>query len=532
MCYAGGPYCYGVAKKRMETLEAELTAGVSEDRREAAVKEFLQARLEYYGTRKGQAELTNQMLEANDNRPLLNNLTQLKSEASLLRRKQVKEAQARGEKDDKDHALETSEEAQEQDFLERKPEDDPERPTYNIPADRMEEAQHRIDKANRKLERNGIEERFTIDVEYYYLADKDGHGMPSRTKYARIVMNKPSISHEGYSFLAVVDREQDKLVTRVMPGNELQGWKPDSMKCEHCGKVRSRNKSYLIKTPEGDTKQVGSSCITPYLGVRPQGLWALGYEMAEEKDTDDLYGDDMRGRRSGGSELPVDDTLSYALAMTNGGQDYVSKSRAEYSGDKATANRFNDIMYSDRKLKPHEKEERKRIHELAKEYRENGEVTKLKKLIEEQPGGTDYIENLKTVASNRWVSNKSTALLLSSVTLLKRQRKREQIEKSKPKFTPGFAGEPGASMKGRKAKVISNTIRRTANRYSYHGEDIERSQIVFEDEEGHQMVWWASKAFEDIEAGQEVTFSGGTVKKHDEYRGTDQTVLTRLKFSD
>jgi hypothetical protein len=43
------------------------------------------------------------------------------------------------------------------------------------------------------------------------------------------------------------------------------------------------------------------------------------------------------------------------------------------------------------------------------------------------------------------------------------------------------------------------------------------------------LIWWASKRIE-VEEGKEITFTGGSVKSHNHYNGTDQTTLTRVKF--
>ena len=49
----------------------------------------------------------------------------------------------------------------------------------------------------------------------------------------------------------------------------------------------------------------------------------------------------------------------------------------------------------------------------------------------------------------------------------------------------------------------------------------------FVDTEGHTLTWFASRE-QDFEPGEEYTVVG-TIKKHDEYNGWAQTVITRVK---
>lgn len=61
--------------------------------------------------------------------------------------------------------------------------------------------------------------------------------------------------------------------------------------------------------------------------------------------------------------------------------------------------------------------------------------------------------------------------------------------------------------------------------YTYSGET--NYIYTFEDEGGNVMIW-KTQSWQDIETGQTYMLKG-TVKAHDEYKGTKQTVLTRCK---
>jgi len=61
--------------------------------------------------------------------------------------------------------------------------------------------------------------------------------------------------------------------------------------------------------------------------------------------------------------------------------------------------------------------------------------------------------------------------------------------------------------------------------------DYGTKQLVrMEDEQGHMIIWWNSSQHR-MEQGKQYTITGGTIKKHDEFRGVKQTVLTRAKLT-
>src|SRR5699024_5580480 len=169
--------------------------------------------------------------------------------------------------------------------------DDLRRRTVTIPTDRVELAERAIETANRRLEREGIEERFTVDrtdtvkrrdpspYELERGFAKPGEIIETRT--TELVLNRPTIGRDGWQFDAALDRVPgtDSFTMRSA-GREFGGWRPEPGRCDHCGQFRDRNKTYLVSNPEtGETMQVGSSCVQSFLGVKPEGLWSLQYDL-------------------------------------------------------------------------------------------------------------------------------------------------------------------------------------------------------------------------------------------------------------
>ena len=74
---------------------------------------------------------------------------------------------------------------------------------YTIPMHNMEAFCERVDKANRKLERAGIDERFTMTYTPEIRQEEDG----SYTQVASVEMNQPVISHGDFQFLAYHEKQ-------------------------------------------------------------------------------------------------------------------------------------------------------------------------------------------------------------------------------------------------------------------------------------------------------------------------------------
>ena len=63
---------------------------------------------------------------------------------------------------------------------------------------------------------------------------------------------------------------------------------------------------------------------------------------------------------------------------------------------------------------------------------------------------------------------------------------------------------------------------------SYYGV---KTLVVFEDEPGNLLNWWASCNVDHLEEGDVVTIKA-TVKEHGDYKGTAQTIIKRVKVEE
>jgi hypothetical protein len=132
---------------------------------------------------------------------------------------------------------------------------------------------------------------------------------------------------------------------------------------------------------------------------------------------------------------------------------------------------------------------------------------------------SDYISNLHKAINAGAISPKRIGLVASAVYAHQRYQERLQAD-NKP-----VCNEHLGQIKDR-LKGLTATVERVRHTEGYYGST---SIITLRTPAGHIVVWFAT-GYHDPAIG-EVWNLDGTVKKHDEFNGTCQTVLTRVKYS-
>jgi hypothetical protein len=378
----------------------------------------------------------------------------------------------------------------------------------NVLASRFEEAEKRIDTANRKLARAGLTERFTYTTEDYVETDKNGNMYQMKKLY----LSHPTIQHEGWSFVATVDKtgDENSLITRTLPSQELNGYRPDKFQCDHCGSNRKRNSTYLLRNEEGEYKQVGSNCLEPFLGTKPKALWTLQYEPEEDDNLVD------RGKRQPGgadSLMPTKDVVAAALLVSNNGDSYVSRSNAMEYGAPSTASNVLTYFYG------------KNSAWGNRDYKEN--LAAAEKIIAETKfdDTNDYATNMKTLLAQEYITPKHLGYVTSVVSAYKRQQ--EKAAKVTAPKSVGYLGKTGDKISNQFV-TIKNIHHSTS---VYNGVQIEKTLVVMTDEDNHEIKWWAS-GNKEYKTGDKLVLKSATIKDLDSFNGNDQTVVTRAKLLD
>ncbi|WP_263310290.1 hypothetical protein [Brachybacterium atlanticum] len=413
-------------------------------------------------------------------------------------------------------------------------------PRLRVPTWSAARIEHKVELANRRLEREGIVERFVLERNDEEIAYRRPTGdeveqygyvpwQQYEFQYSTLTLNRPSISHEGWQFDAALDRVPgtDEFMMRSVPGRDFGGWRPEPGRCDHCGKYRDRNTTYLVTSEKtGETLQVGASCMEVFLGVRPKGIWSLTASLEPDDD----------GEGPPVSTREVEDNrelIAKALVASDMGKRYVSKSRALEWGSASTADRIEPLFGSTtyRRVTEEDRLEREQARQQLTEVLESGMVDEVITAAREVRMDSDYGRNLNTALDAGFSTEKMAGTVISAVSAYGRKnREAVQAKVSEDRIaaaTPGFA----APVKTRMRDVpvtVTNVFEGTRPAYAWPHRDEPFQIITMRDAAGHEIVWKTS-AIQPVAAGDEVTMTG-TVKEHSEFRGVDQTVVSRAKI--
>lgn len=403
------------------------------------------------------------------------------------------------------------------------------RKKYSILGKHYEAALKKIASANRRLTKAGINGQFDFTETKRFVPREEVDRLTGiKTSWAEVYydieLNEPKLAYDGYEFLAVMNREGKGFFVRSRKGVELEGERPDKMVCDHCGHNRERNKTYLIKGPDGETKQIGSTCVDAYLGIKPEGLWALEY------DALDSFSEGSDSNHQPVPHYSVDDTLSIALAASDGGENFKPS-----SWDHSTSAAVADIRFGGKHV---DVQWRREMFEKASEMKSSGKVAQLRSMINQMDDNSDYARNLKAAVSEEYASPRAQSIVISAVSIIKREEKAKQWaaereqrriaeESKKDMFKAGHIGKKDEKLKDVTYEVIE------AREYSssdFHGNPITKYATTMRDSDGHKLTFFASEDLTKIKDDEnKVTFSSGRIKEHSNYEGQDQTILSHMR---
>jgi len=419
-----------------------------------------------------------------------------------------------------------------------------------FPAYRREGFLTKIDRANRRLQRAGSDLRFEPVLEDF-MAKRviGGIELPDGSRVFGTEVNEPwikatmptvTLTLGDYTFVASLVREEAGYTVHCAPGEDLSTWKrPDvnDIHCDHCGTNRQRSRIYIVRENEtGELIQLGHSCIELYMGASPKGLWALQFD-AELKD----FADEDRGSNFGHSDYGTDirKVLAYAFIFSDRGRSYVSKRAAEWGNQIATVSTVFSALFvtpqpprrSDFRRGGYEKamadylQYLKDIEEADRVWREESDlIDDIIKTVESIDATSDYGQNLRVILAGEAVSGRNVGILASLVAVYARERELAIQRAAAPKVAEGFLADEKVRIK-QAIRLTLKTVRH------WEGDFGPSTFMVGYTDDMHCVVWKAS-GFHDYDPGDVLVLSAATVKKHENYKGTDQTVITRAVIAE
>lgn len=380
--------------------------------------------------------------------------------------------------------------------------------TFTIYEDKLDKFKAQVRKANERLEKNGVEGRFEYTTEDITEYVKNEEGEEIEVKRVKVVMNATDLSYNGYTFMARVEEVSPGNFVAYSPaGKELNGWRPKSMDCEHCGKTRHRAKVYAIKDESGKMSVVGGSCVELYTGMKPNGLTSL------EFDTDELEKDSSSSPR-GQVVLSSDRILQIAYVLTK------DSGYRNANSENPTSMVLSNVLWPGRL--PSDRKFAQDIEAQA----EAVDVAQIRAELDEalKDSNSDWALNVKALLDTERIGVRGVNTLASSMAALHKYKERKAREVP---WSPGFIGSPKERLKDVPVKIVS--VYTDEEVYGY-GEEKTVHKVTMQTRDGKK-VQWKSYGGEVPPVGTEVLMTA-TVKDHSTWKGIDSTRVTRAKMSE
>ena len=330
----------------------------------------------------------------------------------------------------------------------------------------------------------------------------------------------------GWEFAATIQHIEDVNVLRPCPrGQELEipeVYRTRGSVCDHCKLDRDRRDTYLVVSGAGEWKQVGSSCLVDFFGhENPHSIAASAEIFGSAMSLAGGCGEDEEGGWGfGGGGRGVWSLVEYlgnvAAEIREGG--WVPKSAVPDNPEASTSGMAKDRMAPergsprrDRSVLDVDTVVATASYEWALSLQASGERL------------NDYLWNLFAVAKGGIVERRTLGIAASMVaSYTKAEARKRELAARKPSEHVGEEGE------------TRSFVLRLDRHFSFENQWGMVYRFIFRDSDDNVFTWKSSGDCSVIGAKgpNDRMIEGSTyiltarIKKHDEYKGAKQTVLT------
>jgi hypothetical protein len=319
-----------------------------------------------------------------------------------------------------------------------------------------------------------------------------------------------------HSFIAMLERLPDGVIVKAVPDVEIgtfgSNWNGS---CDHCGSARARVHGFVIEGSEG-RKIVGKSCVRDYLGMDvPTGMLAVLNRIATLSDLEEDEGGWARGGAWSTDMLGVIAAARCAVGMFGYGKKEL-ENRSTYARVRKLLSAFPPKGEEEIALK-------EEFHSRGDHYQVEGEkVIAWARVLDSD---NDYLNNLRVILSNDYVTDKHMGLAVSAVVAYDRAMEKAALAAA-PKIEGN--GHFGEVKKRTEHDVVIDRIYSQDNRWGCF------KTFYFRTPEGQILVWKTDyTTFLPVDGrpannGDKLRLAF-TPTKHAEYKDVPQTYINRCK---
>lgn len=378
--------------------------------------------------------------------------------------------------------------------------------SFVIPAANKSMVEEHIVKLNKRAQKLSLPE-ITLTWGKAFFESRDVNGNTQNVLVIPVdVVGPLSVSYDGWKFLATLQHlpTGENIIRTISDSDWVvpAEYHNSGSQCEHCQVKRYRKDTYVVvRESDGKTYQVGSSCISDFLGGNsPDDILKRATLAAELIDFMNNSSRGGFGPRDEGV-FHIQTFLANTVACI---RDYgwVSKSDAKNSGNKATVVYVLDNF--DLNSSKVTDEDKDKAHK-AVEWVEN--------LSDEECEASDYLHNIRAIARSGMVGLRTAGFAASIIVAYDKD-----VAKRKPKMISSHVG----AVKMREEFDI--TLKNIYNGRSDWGP---YTRYTFQDDRGN-ILTWTSSVEQDLEVNKKYTIRG-TVKAHSEFKGEKRTEINRCE---
>lgn len=313
----------------------------------------------------------------------------------------------------------------------------------------------------------------------------------------------------GWHFVASVELYGGELLVTTAPGETVPAdfdRCDTAQRCDHCRTNRNRTQTYLLRHDDGRNVRVGSTCLKDFLGHNfPSGVARLLREYDE-------LGSFAEGLGGGAWGADLVEFLTVAALHCRAGG-YVSRMTAEERLITSTADAT--IAWFECKAKG------RKVEAPSEKDAETAQAAA--QWAQAVEPDSDYLHNVSVVARAGFVTLKTAGIaasILRAAELAAERAARDAVAANLAETSRHF-GTVGERDTWQATLIGCFT---TENQYG--------TTWIYKwaTADGNAATWFSSRNVE-VEIGKSYWLTG-TVKKHDSYRGTAETHVTRCKVTD
>lgn len=402
--------------------------------------------------------------------------------------------------------------------------------TIAVPAVRIPDMEGKLAKLARKSAKLGLTPPSVKVSDPYVVVKTLDDGRKARVTYVDVTVSTEPIGVDGWDFVAAVDHmgEAGNVIRRLgRPDVDLVEFRTRPQLCEHCGTLRGRKSTFVLVNNQGETQQVGSSCLADFLGGHSASqavaaaLLVREYRVALDEFGEEGFSFGSLPDAVGISELL---TLVHAVVRNEG---WVSKKDADESrqatADVAMALRI-DLFYG-------------RIGQSQSRFGKEYVPTEADGVAAAEDlqwalsveGNSEYINNLRVIAKAGYCRPKQVGLGGSIYIAHKNAVARAaEAEARTQRVQSGHVGQSRHVGQVEERRVFEGL--KLLSTQEWDGRFGTTVFHKFVDDQGNVLVW---KGSHRLKVGNEAVKDGAivsikaTIKEHTDFRGTAQTVIAR-----